>query len=182
MHEVSLGGTLCDYLTGEQRERTTYEDLRQALARYLVEERGYPQERLLARHAIQYTVADERLTREVDIAVVDPLGKPVLFLVFCPGQVHTFTREVTAMARLARPEPCPLAVVTDMRAAELFAVTDGTLLESGLDALPSYDHLMTLARGYPQPVLTEEQRLKEGRILHMYTGLLKTCCGEQCVL
>ena len=41
MHEVSLGGVIADYLTGEQLERTTYEDLRQALAKFLVEERGF---------------------------------------------------------------------------------------------------------------------------------------------
>ncbi len=182
MHEVSLGGVLCDYLTGERLERTTYEDLRQALARYLVEERAYPRDRLWPRYAVSYEVDGGHHSREADIAVFDPFGKMLLILVFCPGQVQTFTREVTAMARLASPLPCPLAVVTDMRAAELFAVADGNTLARGLDALPSYDHLMKVAPEHPQPVLTGEQRIKEGRILHMYTGLLKTCCGEQCVL
>lgn len=42
MHEVSLGATLRDYLTGQDVDHTTYEDLRQALARLLVEELGHP--------------------------------------------------------------------------------------------------------------------------------------------
>ena len=40
MHEVSLGQSIQDYLTGENLDMTTYEDLRQGLARLLVEEKG----------------------------------------------------------------------------------------------------------------------------------------------
>ena len=182
MHEVSLGGTLCDYLTGEQRERTTYEDLRQALARFLVEERNYPKERLQPRKPVYYKVDGQELSREADIAVLAPDAGILLILIFCPGQVHTFTREVTAMARLVLPHPCPLALVTDMREAELFSVRNGTILETGLAALPAYDYLLILASENFQAPLTLEQREKESRILHMYTGLLKTCCGEICRL
>ena len=182
MHETSLGGTIRDYLTGEARERTTYEDLRQTLARYLVEDRGFSPEFLAPRYPVEYGVKGETLIREADIAVLLPSGAPGLFLVFCAGQIHTYAREVRAMARLALPGPCPLAVVTDMRDAELFAASDGRVLASGLHALPAPDVLESLARQYAQEPLTDEQRAKESRILHAYTGFLKTCCGESCTL
>lgn len=54
MHETSLGETLRDYLTGESIEATTYEDLRQALARLLVEGLGYPAERVVPRLAVRF--------------------------------------------------------------------------------------------------------------------------------
>ena len=180
MHEVSLGGTIADYLTGEARERTTYEDLRQALARFLVEERGFEPSLLRPRYAVTYEVSGEQHERQADIAAFCSSGSLCLFVVFCPGQVHTYAREITSLARLALPRPCPLAVVTDMRAAELFSVRDGTILAEGLAALPLREAVETLAAAHEHPLLSDEQRNKESRILHAYTGFLKTCCGETC--
>ena len=180
MHEVSLGGAIADYLTGEALARTTYEDLRQALAKFLVEEREFDPSLLQPRFTVAYGVKGETHERQVDIAAFCSSGELCLFVVFCPGQVHTYAREVTALARLALPLPCPLAVVTDMRAAELFAVSNGTILATGLSALPVRGEVERLAAGYAYPPLSEGQREKESRILHAYTGFLKTCCSESC--
>lgn len=54
MHETSLGSVLRDYLTGESIDETTYEEFRQALARLLVEEKGYPRERLRPKVPLNY--------------------------------------------------------------------------------------------------------------------------------
>ena len=180
MHEVSLGGSICDYLTGESRERTTYEDLRQALARYLVEERGYDPAGLVPRFPVAYEVEGRTETRDADIALVSGEGSPLLFIVFCPGQINTYKREVTALARLAQPAPCPLAVLTDMRETALFATGSGEELAAGLEALPGQDAMLALAAARVLAPLTEEQRNKESRILHTYTGFLKNCCGAVC--
>lgn len=182
MHEVSLGGTIRDYLTGEERDNTTYEDLRQALARFLVEERGFARQSLVPRYTVEYEVKGERLQREADIAFLLPDASPGLFVVFCAGQIHTYVREVTSMARLALPLPCPLAVVTDTREAELFSVRDGSVLAHGLAALPGQTRTAELAREHALLPLSAEQRERESRILHTYTGFLKTCCGESCSL
>lgn len=182
MHEVSLGGTLVDYLTGESRECTTYEDLRQALARFLVEERGYDRARLRPRFEIRYEAGGEEHSREADIAVFTASGGPALLLLFCPGQIQTYAREALAMARLALPAPCPLVGVTDMRDAELLAAGSGDILAKGLGVLPRPDELAALALANALPLPDAGQRDREGRILHAYTGFLKTCCGESCIL
>ncbi len=182
MHEVSLGGTLADHLTGEARDRTTYEDLRQALARFLVEEKGFARSRLTPRLPVAYEIDDQTLEREVDLAVFDTAGRLLLFVLFCPGQPHTYAREALALARLARPDPAPLIAVTDTHSAELLAVCDGAVLLQGLDALPDPDALETLAAAHPAAPPTAEARNRESRILHAYTGFLKTCCGETCAL
>ena len=56
MHEVSLGATLRDYLTGQDVDHTTYEDLRQALARLLVEELGHPRGLVEPRVRVRFDV------------------------------------------------------------------------------------------------------------------------------
>lgn len=182
MHEVSLGGTLADYLTGEARERTTYEDLRQALARFLVEEKGYNKASLQTRYDIAYLAGGEERHRKADVAVLSPSGDPFLLLLFCPGQIHTYARELIAMCRLTLPRPCPLGVVTDMRDAELLSAGGGEVLARGLAVLPSPADLDALARAHAAPVLDPVRRDRESRILHAYTGFLKSCCGENCFL
>lgn len=180
MHEVSLGATIKDYLSGEERDCTTYEDLRQALARFLVEERGFEAARLRSHFPVAYEVDGQNLTREADIAMLGPDGLVRLILVFCPGQINTYAREVRAMARLCLPEPCPLALVTDMSEADLFAVADGRVLARGLRALPDQAGMEELAAAHPLARLSPEARIRESRILHTYTGFLKSCCGERC--
>lgn len=182
MHQTSLGGVLVDYLTGETRAVTTYEDLRQALARYLVEEKGHARESLRPRYAIGYEIDGGRLEREADIAVFCASGQLCMLLIFCAGQINTYTREALAMARLALPEPAPLVAVTDTREAALLAVPTGVVLARGLDALPGKADMPALAGQYRRPALDAERRAKESRILHAYTGFLKICCAENCIL
>lgn len=180
MHEVSLGGVIKDYLSGEERQLSTYEDLRQALARFLVEERSFDPARLRSHYPIAYEVDGEKLEREADIIMFRQNGEPGLILVFCPGQINTYAREVRAMARLCLPLPCPLAVVTDMNEADLFAVASGEVLAKGLRALPDQQSMDSLAAAHPLAPPSPEARLKESRILHTYTGFLKSCCAERC--
>jgi len=180
MHEVSLGGTITDYLTGEERELTTYEDLRQALARFLVEERGFSPAALVPHYSVAYEADGEPREREADIAMFGSSGRLCLLLVFCAGQINTYAREVRAMARLALPDPAPLVVITDTREADLIAVRDGSVLAKGLHALPGQAEMEALALAHAFPALNAEQRDRENRILHTYTGFLKTCCGAVC--
>lgn len=178
MHEVSLGQTIRDYLTGEAIDATTYEDLRQALARMLVEEKGYPADRLEPRVAVHFPTADGEYCRTIDLAVRDQGGKPLLILVFCPGQVNTFSRECLAAARLFPAGPVPFVVVTDLKEAQLLCVADGTILAHGIHALPSYGSLEALAAAHPVAPLTDDRYDRECRILHTYSEFLKRCCGE----
>ena len=56
MHEESLGNVIRDYLTGEELVETSYEEFRQALARMLVEEKGYPKDRLTPKVGVCFPV------------------------------------------------------------------------------------------------------------------------------
>ena len=180
MHEVSLGGTLRDYLTGQDVDRTTYEDLRQALAKLLVEERGYPAERLRPRVDVICMVDGERCCRTADLAAYDEAGRPLMLVIFCPGAPGTYEREAVAAARLVAGGPAPLVVVTDTRDAELLSSATGDVLAKSMAALPHWTQLQQAAAEHPAKALDPQSRQREERILHAYTGFLKTCCGESC--
>lgn len=180
MHETSLGFAIRDYLTGEEIESTTYEDLRQALARLLVEELGYPATSLRPKVQICYPVGDKHFTRVVDLAAygpeVAPDAAPLLVLVFCPGKVDTYLRESVAAARLLA---APLVVVTDSMDARLLASADETVLGSGMRAIPLRADLEALAAAHRVRPLTPDQAENERRILFMYSELSSGgCCGR----
>lgn len=177
MHDVSIGKTIEDYLTGEELDATTYEDLRQALARILVEEKGYPRERLEPRVKVDAPIDDKTYTRIVDLAVRDDDQGWLLILLFCPGVVATYTREALAAARLMPGAPARLVAVTDTKDALLLSVADGRQIAEGFGSLPTWERLKDLAGKHPPLAVDPERREREARILYAYSESLYACCG-----
>ncbi len=183
MHETSLGGTLRDYLSGEEIEETTYEEFRQALARLLVEEKGYPRDRLRAKAELAYQVDGESFSRLVDLVACDPEDRPALLVVFSAGDVGSYERETVAAARLFPGGPVPLALVTDTMQASLLDTATGQTLATGMAAVPAWDELLARTRDVPRNPLTPLQRDRLTRIFHAYCGFLfGACCSESCTL
>ena len=180
MHEVSLGYTIADYLSGGSVEATTYEDLRQAIARMLVERKGYPASRLRSKVQVTFPVGEGCYTRTVDLVACDDKDRPLVLILFCAGEVETYVREALAAARLLEAGAPPLAVVTDTRSAVLLSVGDGLQMESrAYQALPDWGRLQEIAGQVPTYELTEKRRIMEGRLLYALSEL-RSCCGDEC--
>lgn len=177
MHDVSLGIIIRDYLTGEEIENTTFEDLRQALAKLLVEELGYPRQRLKARVPVTIPVKGEDYTRLADLVAYGDGGEPLLLIMFCAGDVTTYERESLAAARLFAGGPVPLVAVTDTKDAVLLATKGGDRLGQGMRAIPAWKDLTALAAAHPMGPLSEEHAERECRILYAYTETLYKCCS-----
>ena len=199
MHEVSLGGMLTDYLSGQTIEETTYEEFRQALARMLVEDKGFPKASLKAKVPLVFQIDGEDTGRHIDLVAYEyseesgETGRPLLLVIFCAGDVGSFERETVSCARLFPGGPVPVAIATDSIGASVLDTASGDPLAhphsgaSGVRAIPTWDELRALvaasdARTGRQP-LSEERRRKEERILHAYNGFLYgTCCSESCLV
>jgi len=180
MHEESLGTVIRDYLTGESLPETSYEEFRQALARLLVEERGYPKESLTPKAGVCFPIDGQEYTRMVDLLACDSQGTPLLLIIFCSGEPGSYMREAVAAARLHLP-PVPLALVTDTKAAVLIAAASGEALATGLRGIPFQPDLAGLAAAHPIRELSPEQTERERRILYAYSELLSGgCCQGAC--
>lgn len=179
MHEESLHRVIRDYLTGEELEETSYEEFRQALARLLVEERGYPKDSLTAKVGLCFPAQGREYTRLIDLLVKSQAGLPLMLVIFCSGEPGSYLREAVAAARLHCP-PVPLALTTDTKTAELVACATGQSLGSGLRAIPYYQDLPDLAAKHPLAPLNPQQTDREQRILHTYSELLASCCPGTC--
>jgi len=180
MHEESLGTVIRDYLTGEEVQETSYEEFRQALARLLVEERGYPKDRLLPKCGVCFPVDGKDYTRMVDLTALGPDGAPLLLVIFCSGEPGSYVREALAASRLHEP-PVPLVLVTDTKSAELASASDGSRLGTGMRAIPHYQDLQALAAAHPVQPLSGEHAERERRILYAYSEMLcGGCCQAAC--
>ena len=179
MHEESLGTVIRDYLTGEELAATSYEEFRQALARLLVEEKGYPRERLEAKIGVCFPVDGQSYTRMIDLLARDPAGAPRLFVIFCSGEPGTYVREALAAGRVYDQGPVPLVLVTDTREALLLETATGRVIARGMRAIPSWQHLLDMP--VPTPKLSEAARDREQRILYAYSEFLSGgCCQAAC--
>jgi hypothetical protein len=177
MHEISLGRTIRDYLTGEELEETTYEEFRQGLARLLVEEKGYSKETIRPRISIRFMVGGEPWSRVMDMGVFQG-ERPLLLLLFSAGEVDTYVREAVAGARLHEP-PFPLVLITDTKDARLASTRDGSIIARGFHALPTWERLLEFVEEHPIQALSPEQREREGRLFYAYSAY-HSCCGADC--
>lgn len=182
MHEVSLGQIIQDYLTSEDVAVTTYEDLRQGLARMLVEEKGYPKDKLKPKVPITFTIDGKPFERRIDLVVYSDHAVPLLALVFCSGTPETYTREAVYAGRLLSDGPAPLVVVTDTKDARLLRTLDGKQLAEGFHSIPDWAELLALAAEHPTPTLDPQRMLKEQRVFYMYSGFLEGCCVKTCTV
>jgi len=187
MHEVSLGGMLTDYLSGQPIEETTYEEFRQALARFLVEDKGFPRQSLKAKVPLIFQIDGADTGRVIDLVAYDENGRPLMLVIFCAGDVGSFERETVSCARLFPGGPVPVAIATDSIGASVLDTATGDPLShaaggaTGVRAIPTWDELRALDAMFTRVPLTEERRRKEERILHAYNGFLYgTCCSESC--
>lgn len=183
MHETSLGGTLRDYLTGEEIDETTFEEFRQALARFMVEERGYPKDRLKAKVPLSYCVDGEDYERPIDLVLYDEGGKPIFIVIFCAGEVGSFERETVCAARLIEGGPVAYALVSDSMDASLMDVRTGDRVAQSMNAVPEYSKLLEMIAEAEIKPLTDQQREMQTRVFHTYCGFIYgTCCSESCSL
>ena len=181
MHEVSLGGVLRDYLTGEELENTTYEEIRQALAKLLVEEKGYPRERINSKVKLEYSIDGQVYNRTIDFVIVDNNKRPLLVIVFCSGNVGTYERETACAARLVQGGPAPYALATDTMEFVLIDTQSGNRVRQGMEALPSWKDLLEMTKDFEVQPLNNEDREKQVRIFHAYSGFLfGVCCEGAC--
>lgn len=181
MHETSLGGTIRDYLSGDEIDETTFEEFRQALAKLLVEEKGYPKEQMKAKVPLKYEVEGEEFERPIDFVVYDTSGKPIFIIIFCAGEVNSFERETVCAGRLIDGGPVAYALVTDTMNASLMDVRTGDLVARSMNAVPDWDKLLEMVNKAEIKPLTKKQREMQTRVFHTYCGFIYgTCCSDNC--
>ena len=130
--------TITDFVTGKDVPNIGAEENRQAIERFLVEQRGYLKEDLQIDADIEISVAGELYRSQLDLVVSTDGGKTRFMAIRCvAGSLGSREREIVAAARLLENYQIPLSVVSDGKTAIVLDTVSGKKTGEGMAAIPS---------------------------------------------
>ena len=175
---VILGETI-DYLTGETITLTHDEQARQAIVRYLVEEKGYRKNEIHPRLDLPVTVDGHTGHARIDF-VIRINGTAYTIVIYGPGSLVSRQKPAIAAACLIEPYTVPVTIVSNGLDAHVLDTDTGKMTGEGFSAIPSRDAAIdALKRKAPKPV-TEKRREKARRILYAMQILTEKECDDYC--
>ena len=161
--------TLKDYLTGNLIPDVGAESHRQAVLRFLVEEKGYDRKALWVDAPLKLRIGGQPYMAKIDLIVkAGPPLRPVMAFKCCAGSLGSREREILAAARIFDSTPIPLAVVSDGRDAVILDTTTGKLSARGLAALPSPREAARRLTDQPPRPYPKERLEREKLIFRTY--------------
>ncbi len=165
-HHLLLGEQI-DYLTGEAIADTHDERYRQALAKLLVEKKGYDKSDILPRRKLIVAAGDKRAQVQIDFIVL--INDAVAMIIrYGPGSLVTRHRPAIAASRVLAAYQIPLVVVTNGLDADVIDGKTGRVLSTGLDTIPDREALLAIClTGAGEPI-SPERAESEQRILYAY--------------
>jgi hypothetical protein len=159
--------TRIDFITGRETPVIGAEENRQAVERYLVEQKGYARQDIAVDADLELTIRGEPYRSQVDLVVT--VGGLRLMVITCAaGSLASWERQTVAAARLLGNTQIPLAVVSDGRTATVIDAVTGKTIGAGMEAIPSKaDALRGLTSARLEP-LSEGRREREALIFRTY--------------
>jgi hypothetical protein len=155
-------------LTGRLVLDTDRERIRQKLARFLMEERGFNVSDFVLDREIFFEVDGRKVISLVDLSVsID--GRSLMILRGAPGSVVTRESGTIAAARLLEPDYIvPWAVQANLFDAALLDVRGKQALGYGWDTIPTRSGLLGMITDWPPPRLPHKRIPIEQQILFSY--------------
>jgi len=170
MAEISKPYTMIkDFVTGREVPNVGAEENRQAVEKFLVEEKGYGKEDINVDVNIAITVAGQPYRSQVDLVVSADSGNTRFMVIKCAaGSLGSREREIVAAARLLEKCQIPWAVVSDGQTAIVLDTLSGKKTGEGLDAIPSKEEALTQLKAYTPMGFPKERREREKLIFRTY--------------
>jgi hypothetical protein len=165
-HHLILGERI-DYLTGEAIADTHDERYRQALAKLLVEKKGYYKSDIFPRRKLTVVAGDKCAQVQIDFTIV--LNDTATMIIrYGPGSLVTRHRPAIAASRVVAAYQIPLVVVTNGLDADIIDGKTGSVLLKGIDAIPSRQSLLDRCHTGSREPISPKRAESEQRILYAY--------------
>lgn len=155
--------TLTDYITGRTVFNTGAEANRQAVEKFLVEEKGYDKTDVEVDAPIEISVQREPYRSTVDL-VVRVKEKRFMCIKCAAGSLGSRERETLSAARLLDVYQIPVSVISDGKTALVFDTVTGKKTGEGLAFIPDKSEALKQAESVsfiPVP----EKRIERERIV-----------------
>jgi hypothetical protein len=161
---------ITDYVTGQKIPNVGAEVNRQAVERFLVEEKGYKKQDIQVSVPIQMQIRDQTYRSSVDL-VVTLDGRKLMVIKCAPGSLGSREREIIAAARLLDENPIPLALVSDGKSAILLNTANGQKVGEDWAAVPSRRELLNKFKEVTLEPIKGERRAREKLIFRSYDSM-----------
>ena len=165
-HHLVLG-ELTDVITGETLIDTHDERHRQAVARRLVEQKGYSREDVLPRQPLIVRAGDCQAIIKIDFAVTIS-DRLAMVIKYGPGSIVTRHRSALAISRLMAPYQIPIVVATNGEDADILDGSTGRVVAHGLDNLPAKPDLIRTVEKSSFETISPERSEMESRVVYAY--------------
>ncbi len=158
-----------DYLTGEEIPDIGAEANRQAVARYLVETKGYRAAAILRDAPLIIEVSGESYQSRIDLLVMaGQPPRPFMAIKCAAGSLGSREREIISAGRIYGTYQVPLAMVSDGREAILLDTVSGRRIAEGLDAIPDTQEAHRQMAARPPVPYPPERLEREKRVFRTY--------------
>ena len=152
---------IVDYVTGQSLPNVGAEANRQALERYLVDDRGFERDDIIVE------VGGQAYRSRVDLVV--QVGQRTLMAIKCAaGSLDSRQREIVAAARLLMDYEIPLSVASNGKDALVWDTHSGNCIGSGLAAIPTRDQAQQLAAEARFATLDDRRQQREAILFRAY--------------
>ena len=170
MAEIAKPYTMItDFVTGREVPNVGAEENRQAVEKYLIDEKGYLKEDINVDVDMAITVAGELYRSQADLVVSPDGGKTRFMAIKCAaGSLGSREREIVAAARLLGKYQIPCAVVSDGKTAIVLDTVTGKKIGDGLEAIPSKQEAIARLKAFTQAGFPKDRREREKLIFRTY--------------
>lgn len=168
-------GKTTDFITGQTLPDTHDERIRQQIARFLVEEKGYDQSDIACRVPLSLNVDGDAAVAVIDF-VIRLENRAFAVIVYGPGSLVSRERAALAAARLIEAYMVPYTVVSNGEDAELMDTATGKVIGEGLDAVFSKARALSMLENMTFQTLDEKRRKKQERILFAMDVMTRREC------
>ncbi|MBU4316271.1 MAG: type I restriction enzyme HsdR N-terminal domain-containing protein [Proteobacteria bacterium] len=159
-----------DYITGKSIPLVGPEGNRQALERFLVEEKGYSKQDVVVDEKLVVDVNGQEYASRIDL-VVYVENKRFMVIKCAAGSLGSREREILAAARIVENPPVPFSVVSDGKTAIVLDSVSGKNLGEGLTSLESKDEAGRIFKNLKRTPLSQDRLMKEALIFKSYDGM-----------
>jgi 2,3-bisphosphoglycerate-independent phosphoglycerate mutase len=153
--------TVVDFVTQKEIPLVGAEENRQAVEKFLVNDRGFLKEDIEVNADLSFTVNNEPYCSTIDL-VVSAGGRRFMAIRCAAGSLCSRERETLAAARLL---DIPYGVVSDGKTAVALEAWTGKKVREGLSSLWSKQDAMDALKEHNKPMALPEERLEKERLI-----------------
>ncbi len=155
--------SIVDFATGKRIPLVGPEENRQAVEKFLVNDRGYDKSDIEIDTLLSFVVKNKPYQSRIDLIV--NVSQIRFMLIKCvAGSLGSWEREALAAARLADTYQIPFTMVSDGKAATVLDTITGKTIGKGLADVPTKTFAVQYLKNFT-PVTFPAERLEKERLI-----------------